>query len=591
MATNIPPHNLGEVSDAIGYLIDNPEASINDLIRFVKGPDFPTAGIILGQEGIRSAYATGHGKVVVQARATIVESPEDERYHILITELPYQVNKAALIERIAELVKDRKVRDISEVRDESDRQGMRIVIELKRGAQANLVLNTLYKYTAMQSSFFINMLALVDGQPRVLSLKEALQHYIDFRFEVITRRSRFDLKAAKARAHILEGLKIALDNIDLVISIIRSSATADIAREALMQKLGLSQIQAQAILDLQLRRLASLERQKIIDEYNEVLKLISYLEDLLASPRRILMLVKTETEELKTKYADARRTEIREQGVIDFSEEDLIPHQQVVVTLSQRGYVKRVPSQLYRLQRRGGKGVIGMVTREQDVVRLLAVADTHDKLYFFTNRGRVYCVKCHEIPDDSSRVGRGTALVNLFPVAEGERVTAVVAASDFKPDSYLVMATRGGEVKKTSVDHFAQVRASGLIAMDLAPGDELSGAAIGNDQSEVLMVTAQGQSIKFPVSELRPSSRTSGGVRGIRLEKNDRLVGMGVVFPDAYLLVVSINGFGKITPVRSYPLQHRAGSGVLTFRVTDKTAELADGKLVSRAEQIVIISV
>ena len=590
MATNIPPHNLGEVCDAISYLVDNPEATVNELIQFVQGPDFPTAGVILGREGIKSAYATGHGKAVIQAKAHVVDALDGGRRQIVVTELPYQTNKAALIERIAELVKDKKVKGISDIRDESDRQGMRIVIELRKDAQPRPVLNNLYKYTAMQSAFFINMLALVDGQPRVISLKEALQHYIDFRSEVITRRSRFELKEAKARAHILEGLKIALDQIDKVISTIRRSETAEVARQNLMADFGLSQVQAQAILDMPLRRLANLERQKILDEYAEVIQRIAYLEELLANPRRILMLVQEDVIDLKEKYADPRRTEIQEQGVIEFSEEDLIPHQRMVVTLSKRGFVKRVASEAYRVQHRGGKGIIGMVTREQDAVRLLVVADTHDWLYFFTNRGKVFCLKCHEIPADSSRTGKGTAVINLFPVAEGERVTAMVAVSDFKRGDYLIMATCGGEVKKTAVRSFMQVRSSGLIAMDLAEGDELCAANLANDQDEIVLVTRKGQSIKFAVSELRASLRTSGGVRGIRLASSDRVVSMGIVYPDTFLLVVTTNGFGKLTKVGDYPRQHRAGSGVRTFRVVEKTGEVIDARVVSRSQELMIIS-
>lgn len=448
MATNIPPHNLGEVCDAISYLIDNPEATIDELTQFVKGPDFPTAGVILGQDGIKNAYATGHGRIVVRARAHVGDASEVGRRQIVVTELPYQTNKAALVEKIAELVKNKKISGISELRDESDRQGMRIVIELRKEVQPQQVLNNLYKYTSMQSAFFVNMLALVDGQPRVISLKEALQYYIDFRHEVVTRRSRFELKKAKGRAHILEGLKIALDLIDKVIATIRKSKTAEVARQELMAGFGLSQAQAQAILDMQLRRLANLERRKILDEYAEVVKNIAYLEDLLANPRRILALVKQEVDELKSENSDPRRTEISEQGAMEFGEEDLIPHQRVVVTLSNRGFVKRVPSDKYKPQHRGGKGIIGMVTREEDAVRLLVVADTHDNLLFFTNRGKVFCVKCHEIPSDSSRIAKGMAVINLFPVAENEKITAMVAVAEFKPDDYLLMATRGGGDKK-----------------------------------------------------------------------------------------------------------------------------------------------
>ena len=591
MATNIPPHNLGEVCDAIACLVDNPEATVNEIIQFVKGPDFPTAGVIMGRDGIKSAYATGHGKVVVQAKAHVVEAHDGGRRQIVVTELPYQTNKATLVERIAQLVKDRKIRGISDIRDESDRQGLRIVIELRKDAQPRPVLNSLYKYTAMQSSFFINMLALVDGQPRVISLKEALQYYIDFRREVITRRSRFELKEAKARAHILEGLRIALDQIDAVISTIRKSATVEIARQNLMANFSLSQVQAQAILDMPLRRLANLERQKILDEYAELVKKIAYLEELLANPKRILMLVREEVGELKLKYADPRRTDIQEQGIIEFTEEDLIPHQRMVVTLSNRGFVKRVPSQAYRVQHRGGKGIIGMVTREKDAVRLLVVADTHDMLYFFTNRGKAFSLKCHEVPADISRLGKGTAVVNLFPVTESERVTAMVAVSDFKRGNYLVMATCGGEVKKTAVESFVQMRSSGLIAIDLPESDELCAASLATNEDDLFLVTRKGQSIRFAVSELRTSLRTSGGVRGMRLAPDDRVVGMGVISPDTFLLVVTTNGFGKLTPMDAYPCQHRAGGGVRTFRVTEKTGELVDAKVVSKSQQLMLISV
>ncbi|MFC1941171.1 DNA gyrase subunit A [Chloroflexota bacterium] len=590
MATSIPPHNLGEVCDAISLLIDNPGATVDELTQFVKGPDFPTAGIILGQEGIKSAYATGHGKVVVQAKAYINGGSEAGRRQIVITELPYQTNKAALMGRIADLVTNKRIGGISELRDESDRQGMRIVIGLRREAQPQQVLNNLYKHTAMQSAFFVNMLALVDGQPRVISLKEALQYYIDFRREVVTRRSKFELKGAKARAHILEGLKIALDQIDRVIATIRKSETAEKARQSLMTDFGLSQTQAQAILDMQLRRLANLERRKVFDEYAEVLKTISYLEDLLANPRRVLLLVKGEVEELKSKYGGSRRTEISEQGEVEFHEEDLIPHQRVVVTLSERGFVKRMPSQLYTLQHRGGKGIIGMVTRENDAVRLLVVADTHDNLLFFTNSGRVFSLKCYEVTAGSSRTAKGTAVINLFPIIEDETVTDLVSVTDFTPDTYLLMATRHGEIKKTALDRFASVRSNGLIAMDVEKGDELVSARLATAQDDVILVTQKGQSIRFAVSSIRTSLRTSGGVCGIRLASDDRVVSMEVASPDAFLLVVTAKGFGKLTPVSQYPRQHRAGSGVRTFKLNEKTDEVAAAKLVSPSHQVMIIS-
>jgi len=590
MATSIPPHNLGEVCDAISCLIGNPEATVDELTQFVKGPDFPTAGIILWGEGIKNAYATGHGKVVVRAKTHLGDVPGMGRRQIVVTELPYQTNKAALVERIAELVKDRKIEGISGLRDESDRQGMRIVIELKREAQPRQVLNSLYKYTSMQSAFFVNMLALVDGQPRVISLKEALQYYIDFRHQVITRRSRFELKQAKARAHILEGIKIALDHIDRVIATIRKSETAEIARRELMSGFGLSQAQAQAILDMQLRRLANLERRKILDEYAEVVKTIAYLGDLLANPRRILLLVKEEVSRLKSKYGDPRRTEISEEEVTEFREEDLIPHQSVVVTLSNRGFVKRVASRSYRPQHRGGRGIIGMVTREADAVRLLVVADTHDNLLFFTNRGRVFHLKCYEIPADSSRVAKGTAVINLFSIVDNERVTAMVALADFRPGAYLLMATRRGEIKKTTVENFASVRSSGLIAMDLEPGDELVAVCLATEKDDVLLVTQEGQAIRFAVSVLRAASRTSGGVRGIRLSPDDQVVSMDIAHPDAYVLVVTTGGFGKLTPVAAYPRQHRAGSGVRTFKLTEETGKIAASEVVSLSQQAMIIS-
>jgi len=590
MATNIPPHNLGEVCDAISYLIDNPKATIEELGQFVKGPDFPTAGIILGHDGIRNAYTTGHGKVVVQAKAHISNMSGSERRQIVVSELPYQTNKAALVEAIAELVRSKKIEGISDLRDESDRQGMRVVIELKKEAQPQKVLNNLYKYTTMQSSFFINMLALVDGQPRVISLKEALQHYIDFRHQVITRRSRFELKEAKARAHILEGLRIALDNIDKVIATIRKSETAEEARKNLMSGFGLTQIQAQAILDMQLRRLANLERKKILDEYAEVVKKIAYLEDLLANPRRILLLIGEDVAELKSKYGDARRTSIVEQGVLEFTEEDLIPHQRVVVTLSSRGFIKRIPSQTYTPQHRGGKGIIGQVTREADAVMLLTVADTHDDLFVFTNRGKVFYLKCHEIPAGSSRTSKGLAVINLLSIAEGERITAMVATTGFIPDAYMVMATRLGEIKKTAVARYTAVRSSGLITMNLEAGDELVSVCLATDQDDVILVTQKGQSIRFGVSSLRASSRTSGGVRAIRLASGDSVVSMDRADANAYLLVATAGGYGKITPIAQYPRQHRAGSGVKTFKIVPKSGEVTAAKVVSLSEQVMIIS-
>ncbi len=604
MATNIPPHNLSEICDAITFLADNPDATVDDLMRFVRGPDFPTAGIIVGEkdepasEMIKQAYATGHGRVVVRAKAHVAEAGEHEQ--IVITELPYETNKAGLVERIAELVRDKKVVGVSGLRDESDRQGMRVVIELKREAVPQQVLNTLYKYTAMQSSFFINMVALVAGQPRVVSLKEALVCYIDFRNEVLTRRTRYELKIAQERAHILEGFKIALDNIDAVIAAIRASANAEAARDALMAKFGLDQLQAQAILDMQLRRLAHLERQRILDEYEELIRKISYLEDLLANPRKILGLVKEEVANLKSEYGDARRTEISGEAATDMNAIDLIPHEREVVTLSTRGFVKRTPIDKYHSQHRGGMGIKGMGHREEDAVRLLVVADTHDNVLFFTNHGKVFSVKCHEMPLDVNRTAKGTAVINLFPAAEGERVTAMVSLTDFSPDDFLLMTTVLGEIKKTAGDSFAVVRTNGLIFMDLAPNDELIAVCVAKDTDDAMMVTEGGQSIRFAVSTLRASSRTSGGVRGIQLEKGDKVVSADVADPDGYLLVVTSEGFGKLTKLGdgrptsdsgdAYKRQHRGGSGVKTLKVTEKTGVVVAARVVSFAHLLMIIS-
>ncbi|MDD4229874.1 MAG: DNA gyrase subunit A [Dehalococcoidales bacterium] len=589
MATNIPPHNLGEICSAINYLIDNPEASVSDLMQIVKGPDFPTGAIIQGVEGIRSAYATGHGRVVVKARAFIDETPNG-RYQIIVNELPYQVNKAALIERIASLIKEKKITGISDLRDESDRQGMRIVIELKREGQPQQVLNNLFKHTPMQSAFFVNMLALVDGQPRVLSLKEALQHFISFRQEVITRRTEYELRGARDRAHILEGLKIALDFIEEVIATIRAAKSAEEARGELMVKFELSQIQAQAILDMQLRRLANLERQKILDEYTEVLKLISHLEDLLASPGKILGVVKKEIGELKSKEANPRKSEINEQEALAFSEEDLIPHQAMVVTLSDRGFIKRVPAESFTPQHRGGKGIIGMVTREADTVRFLLYADTHDNLLFFTDRGRVFSIRCHEVPLDVSRVSKGLSIINLIPLQDGERVTALVDVKEFSEDWFMILATQKGEIKKVDINSFSSVRSSGLLAMDLDKDDCLVSVRMGTNENDVVLVTRNGQSIRFPVKDIRTSLRASGGVKAIKLLDGDQTVAMDMVNPEAYLLVVTERGFGKITPLSRYPVQKRAGSGVKTFSLTSKTGQVTAAAQVTETRQVMLIS-
>jgi DNA gyrase subunit A len=593
MATNIPPHNLTEVCEAISYLIENPEAEIEDLMKFVKGPDFPTAGIIRGQEGIENAYASGQGKVVVRARVT-EEQTKAGKMSLVVTELPYQTNKATLVERIAEMSRERKIEGIGEIRDESDRHGMRIVIEVRRDGQPSKILNNLYKYTAMQSAFYINMLALVDGQPRVINLKEALNCYIEFRREVITRRSQFDLQKAKDRAHILEGFRIALDNLDEVINTIRNSESVDIARNSLMEKFSLSPIQVQAILDMQLRRLAHMEQQKIIDEYNEVLKTISYLEDLLASPRKILYLIKEEVEELKTKHGDKRRTSIHSEEVEEFQEEDLIPHQSVVITLSEQGYIKRTPSTTYQKQHRYGRGIKGMETRDNDVVKQLLVADTHDYLLTFTNRGKVYKLRCYELPQDLTRTTKGTAIVNLLPIDPKERVTAMVIAKEVTNDvsqgKFLVMATSAGVIKMTSLDKFANVRSSGLIAMKLRNDEDLVEACTVSGEDHVLLISSYGKAIKFPVKDLRIASRTSGGVRGIKLDKGDILVSMSKIYSDWKLLTVTENGFGKLSKTDSYPLQKRGGKGVISQTVNVKTGKVISAMMVPASSHLFIVT-
>jgi len=588
MATNIPPHNLGEICDAISYLIDNPNAAGEELLEFVKGPDFPTGAIILGQDGIRSAYATGRGKVVVRAKASEV-STKGGRRQIVITELPYQVNKAALVERIAELVKAKKIAGVAEVRDESDREGMHIVMELRKEGQPQRILNNLYKNSPMQSAFFINMVALVNGQPKVVNLKEALTCYIDFRSEVIARRSRFELEKARNRAHILEGFRIALDNLEQVIKVIRQSENVDVARSNLMTAFVLSQAQAQAILDMPLRRLAKLEREKIAEEHAEVLKSISYLEDLLANPRKILLLIKQEIAELGEKYGDERRTTISEEEAAEFRQEDLVPHENVVVTVSQQGFIKRLPASSYRLQHRGGRGVMGMVLREDDLVRHILAADTHDNILLFTKRGRVYCLRCYEIPEDSSRTARGTALVNLLPVDLTDGITTLLAVPSFEPNRFLLLASRGGEVKKTPLDKFASIRKNGLIAVNLKGDDELVSARAVTDMDELILVGQNGQAIRFRVRELRTASRSSGGVRGMRLT-NDFVVGMDYIFPDAYLLTVTEKGFGKLTRLEYYAVHKRGGKGIRAHRVSERTGKLAAAKLVRVKGSLVMLS-
>ncbi|MGI9060509.1 MAG: DNA gyrase subunit A [Ktedonobacteraceae bacterium] len=589
MATNIPPHNLNEVCNGIIHLIQNPEATTEDLSRIVRGPDFPTGGIIQGREGIRNTYANGRGRIVVRAR-TNFEQTDRGRVSIIVTELPYQINKADLVKKIAELARDKKIEGISEVRDESDRKGMRMMIELKRDANPDSVLNSLFKYTAMQSAFNSNMLALVDQQPRTLTLKAFLQHHINHREIVITRRTRFELAKAEARRHILDGLKIALDNLDAVITTIRESQSAEAALVNLRRQFNLSEEQGKAILDMRLARLAALERSKVEEELKDVLKYIDYYHMLLADIQEIRKIIVADLREIQEKYGDPRRTDIGEDEASDFRDEDLIPNEEVVVTLTEKGYIKRLPSNTYRAQRRGGRGITGMATREDDTVRQLLVAHNHDALLFFTDRGRVFQLKVYELPD-VSRTAKGEHLINLISIEQRERVTAIVCVPKGVSRDFMIVATRKGEVKKTAMEEFEAVRRSGLIAMDLEDNDELIGAKLAHANDDVLMITSYGQAIRFTVAELRSASRTSGGVRGIRLAEGDALVSLNLTPKDSELLVVTEHGYGKRTPIDEYPRHSRGGGGVITQRVTDKTGNVAAARVISdRDNDLMIIS-
>src|SRR5579872_4303604 len=589
MATNIPPHNLNEVCNGIIHLIHNPEATTEELSRIVRGPDFPTGGIIQGREGIRNTYANGRGRIVVRAR-TQFEETDRGRVSIIVTELPYQINKADLVKKIAELARDKKIDGIAEIRDESDRQGMRMLIELKRDSTPESVLNALYKYTAMQSAFNTNMLALVDQQPRILTLKAFLQHHINHREVVITRRTRFELAKAEARRHILDGLKIALDNLDAVITTIRESQSAEAALVNLRRQFNLSEEQGKAILDMRLARLAALERSKVEEELKDVLKYIDYYHMLLADIQEIRKIIVADLRELQEKYGDPRRTDIGEDEASDFRDEDLIANEEVVVTLTEKGYIKRLPSNTYRAQRRGGRGITGMATREDDTVRQLLVAHSHDALLFFTDRGRVFQLKVYELPD-VSRTAKGEHLINLISIEQRERVTAIVCVPKGVSRDFMIVATRKGEVKKTAMEEFEAVRRSGLIAMNLEDNDELIGAKLAHANDDVLMITSYGQAIRFTVAELRSASRTSGGVRGIRLAEGDALVSLNLTPKDSELLVVTEHGYGKRTPIDEYPRHSRGGGGVITQRVTDKTGNVAAARVISdRDNDLMIIS-
>ncbi len=581
MATNIPPHNLGEICDAICRLIDHPDTYVEDLLEIVNGPDFPTKAMALvgkDKEFARQLYTTGRGRVVMRARAQI-EEVKNGRFQIIINELPYQVNKASLVARVAQMARDKKIEGISDIRDESDRRGLRVVIELKRGVQAQLVLNNLYKHTAMQSSFNVIMLALVDGQPQILNLKRVLQLFIEHRQVVVTRRSEFLLKKARDRGHILEGLLKAIELLDLVIRLIREASDVEEARNSLMERLDLSEVQAQAILDMQLRRLAALERQKLEDEYQEILNTIRELEAILGDPAKVLSLIKAETRQLKKDYSSPRLTQIVEEGPTQHTLEDLTQHQEVVITISRRGYIKRMPTATYRSQLRGGKGVKGMTTREADAVQHVMVSDTHDVLLFFTNRGRVYRLRCFEIFGDTSRTSRGTPLVNLISLAPGERVSEVVSTPELDMDGHFVLGTMKGRVKGLRLRDLANLRSNGLIVMNLTGGDELVSVRKLNEEEDVIFFTARGESIRFPSDNVPLRSRPAGGVRGIKLVGDDKVVGMETVTPQDKLLIISSHGHGKLMSMVRYPKQKRGGQGVRAFNVTDKTGPLAHARV------------
>ncbi|GAA0178237.1 DNA gyrase subunit A [Clostridium sediminicola] len=587
MATNIPPHNLVEVINGINLLIENPDITILELMREIKGPDFPTAANIVGRSGIRKAFETGRGRIVVRATTNIEEVKGREK--IVVTEIPYQVNKARLIENIAELVKDKKILGISDLRDESDRDGMRIVIELKKDTNSNIILNQLYKHTKLQDSFGVNMLALVNGEPKTLNLKQCLVYYLDFQKDIIKRRTKFDLDKALARAHILEGLRIALDNIDEVINLIRSSKNAVEAKEGLMNKFGLSDKQSQAILDMRLQRLTGLERQKIEDEYANLLEVISNLKAILESEELVLDIIKNELNEIKEKYGDVRRTQIIQGEDYEIDIEDLIDEKDVVLTLTHSGYIKRLPVDTYSAQRRGGRGIQAMSTKENDFVEHMFVTTTHNNVIFFTNRGKAYRLKAYQIPE-AGRTAKGTNIINLIPVEGNERIQAVICLKEFNEDNFLVMGTKEGLIKKTSLDKYSSIRKNGLNAINLKEDDELISVRVTTGESEVLCVTKDGYAIRFHESDARPIGRTASGVKSITLRDEDEVVSMEISNGEEELLVVSEYGFGKRTPVNQYSLQKRGGKGVITYKISDKTGKLIGARIVEDSDEIMLIN-
>ena len=594
MATNIPPHNLRELGEAIAYMIDHDDdadsVTVEDLMQFVTGPDFPTGGMVVGADGIKQAYSTGRGRIVMRAMAHI-EEMGGSRFRIVITEIPYQVNKAALIERIAELVRNGRLDDISDLRDESDRRGLSVVVELKRGAQPKMVLNNLFKYTVLQTTFGVQLLALVNGEPRLLTLKKALQIYIQHRQGVITRRSEFELAKAEARAHILDGLLIALAKLDAVIKTIRSSPDADEAKERLMSQFKLSELQAQAILDMQLRRLAALEREKIENEHKDIVKQIKHLKDLLSHPKKILKLVKTETNEAVEKYADERRTRIAPDASEEFNEEDLVADEAVLISITERGYVKRVAAKTYRRQGRGGRGLIGHTMREEDEVVMLVPARSLDTILFFSDRGKVYSERVYQIPD-ADRTARGIPMVNVLALEADETITATAVVADFDDASFCTLATRQGKIKRVALSEFASVRPSGLIAMNLAKNDTLAWAKLTSGKDDLILVTANGQALRYSEKQVRPMGRPAAGVKSIGLRKGDYVASMDVITKGADLLVVTENGFGKRTPVEEYPTKGRGTYGVVTLS-RDKikqTGRVIAARVVEADDDLSIIS-
>ena len=587
MATSIPPHNLCEVIDAAVKVIDEPESTVEDLIKIIKGPDFPTGAMIMGKASMREAYRTGQGKVIVRAVAEIEEASHGKQ-QIIVTEIPYQVNKARLIEKIADLVRDKRIEGITGIRDESNRKGMRIVIELKRDTNANIVLNRLYKHTQMQESISMIMLALVDGRPKVLNLYEIISEYLKHQKEVVTRRTIFDKKKAEARAHILEGYLIALDNIDEIIKIIRNSYND--AKEKLMDRFSLSEIQAQAILDMQLRRLQGLEKEKIQNEYDELLKKIAYYAELLADEHKLMGVVKEELIEIKEKWGDKRKTKIMA-AAEELEEEDLIEEQNVCITLTHLGYIKRVPADTYRAQRRGGKGITGITTRENDFVKNMIMTSTHDYLLFFTNTGKAHRIKAYEIPE-AARTAKGTPAVNFLNLMQRERITAVIPIKEFSEDKFLIGVTKDGTIKKTALSNFNTNRKTGLIAMNLKEGDELIGIKQTTGSNKVIIVTKHGKCISFSEEDVRPMGRIAGGVRAIKLEMDDEVVAMELVEPGQELLVVTQKGFGKRTRVEEYKTQVRGGKGLLTYDKAKfkKTGELVGAMVVDDNDDIMLIN-